>query len=80
MHTVTYILYTSLMHTTELDNNLESVWFKVFVNKTKLPTTLQKSDYDQEIPQSHTVDHTPRHHEEEPYTTNSHKTSGSHLK
>ena len=33
------------------------------------------SEYDQEIPQSHTADHYPWHHEEEPHNIYSTKTS-----
>ena len=38
------------------------------------------SEYDQEVPQSHTADQLgPRHREEEPQNTHSHKTSGRQL-
>ena len=38
------------------------------------------SEYDQEIPQSHTADQPTAPREEEPQKTNSHKTSGRQLK
>ena len=39
-----------------------------------------KSEFDQEIPQSHSLQINPQHCDEEPQNTNSHKTSGRQLK